>query len=283
MKKRITLLVVTIIAIGALITGCGSSSQTTATADKSSSSGEAKKDNKTFKIIADDVPHAELLEFVKPNLAKEGINIEVIPPTGGETGCESVETGEVDMNYFAHWPYIKTVNESKGFHLVSAGNIHVEPIGCYSKKYKSKDEIPSNAKIVIPNDASNEFRGLSILEKAGFIKLKEGTSSVNTTVKDIDKYLKPIEITEMDSAQILRVADDFDAYVTNTNKILEAGIDPNTALFREGADSPYANILVVKEGNENKPEVKAIYKALTTPEVKKFIEEKYKGAVVPAF
>lgn len=282
MRKKIMLMIVTIIALGALIVGCGSSSKTAET-NTNNSSKTTDTAGKTFKIIADDVPHAELLEFIKPKLAEEKINIEIIPPTGGETGCEAVENGEVDMNYFAHLPYINTVNKEKGFHLVNAGNIHVEPIGCYSNKYKSKDEIPDNAKIVIPNDASNEFRGLSILEKAGFIKLKEGTSSVNTTVKDIEKYIKPIEITEMDSAQILRVAQDFDAYVTNTNKILEAKIDPNTALFREGADSPYANILAVKEGNENKPEVKAIYKALTTEEVRQFIKDKYKGAVVPAF
>lgn len=271
MKKRITLLIGTIIAIGALTVGCGSSSKTE----------EASTNSKTFKIMASDVPHAELLEFVKPKLAEEGINIEVIPYS--KTASESVETGEIDMHFCAHWPAVKTTNEAKGYHLVNAGSIHVEPIGCYSNKYKSKEEIPDNAKIVIPNDASNEYRGLSILEKAGFIKLKAGTSNINTTVKDIEEYIKPIQITEMDSAQILRVAQDFDAYVTNTNKILEAKIDPNTALFREGADSPYANILAVKEGNENKPEVKAIYKALTTEEVRKFIQDKYKGAVVPAF
>lgn len=158
----------------------------------------------------------------------------------------------------------------------------MEPIAAYSTKYKTLAEIPDNASIVIPNDATNEYRSLKILEQAGFIKLRPDLDSLRASLTDIEQYIKPVSIKEIDSAQIINLADEFDVYITNTNKILEAGIDPTTNLFRETPDSPYANIIAVKEGRENDEAIKELVSELRSDATKNFITEKYKGAVIPA-
>lgn len=280
MKKRI-LLGAAILSIALALLGCGkvdtkSSDSTTVTKEFS------KEKPITLKVLADQVPHSELLEFVKPKLAEEGINLEVTI-LQNDHGNEDTDNGEFDVNFFQHVPYLDSVKKEKGYDLASAGNIHVEPIGFYSAKHKSKEEIKDGAVIGIPNDVTNEYRALKILEENGFIKLKSGLEAYSATVKDIAEYTKKITIKEIDSAQLIRLQNDFDGYITNTNKILEAGIDPNTALFREGKDSPYANILVTKTSRINDPAIVALKNALTTEEVRKFIEDKYKGAVIPAF
>jgi D-methionine transport system substrate-binding protein len=251
---------------------------------KPASGTERKPAGTVLKVQADVVPHAELLEFVKPKLADQGIVLDIITTTDSALANEQVANGELDANFFQHEPYLKSIVAEKGFDLVNGGNIHVEPIGAYSVKYKSVAEIPNTASIAIPNDATNEYRALRILEQAGFITLKKGTDVYQTTVENtVDVYVKPVVLHELDSALILRVKEDFDVYITNTNKVLEAGIDTTTVLFREGADSPYANILAVKAGRVNDPALKALYAALTSADVRQFIESRYKGAVIPAF
>ncbi|MDR2149408.1 MAG: methionine ABC transporter substrate-binding protein [Spirochaetaceae bacterium] len=234
-------------------------------------------------VVADLVPHTELLEFVKPQLATQGIDLTVISYGDVTNGNAQTSAGEFDANFFQHEPYLQSVVKEMGYDLVNAGNIHVEPIGAYSEKFRTKEELPDTATIAIPNDATNEFRALTILAENGFLRLKENTDIYATTALDVAEYLKPITLVEMDSAAILRVRDQFDAYITNTNKVLEAGIDTQTVLFREGRDSPYANILVVKPSRLNDPAIKALYHALTSEEVRQFITERYKGAVIPAF
>lgn len=239
----------------------------------------------TLTIAADAVPHTELLEFVKDDLAKQGITLDIITLSGDTyaTANEQTSNGEFDANFFQHVPYLNSVVSEKGLKLVSIGGIHVEPIGFYSTKYKSVSEIPEDATFAIPNDATNEYRALKILEQNGFIKLKATIENYSATIADIETYIKPITLVELDSANIIRVNDEFDGYITNTNKILEAGIDPNSALFREGADSPYANILVTAADRENDPALLAVVSALRTEKVRSFIEDTYKGAVIPAF
>jgi D-methionine transport system substrate-binding protein len=236
----------------------------------------------TLKIVADIVPHQELLEFVKPGLAAKGIDLEIYN-TEGRLANEQTSNGEFDANFFQHEPYLKSVSAEQGFDLVNAGNIHVEPIGAYSEKYKTLEEIPLHAVIALPNDATNEFRALTILSQNGFITLKENTEVFNTSILDVAEYLKPVTLVELDAAAIIRIRDQFDVYITNTNKVLEAGIDTGGVLFREGADSPYANILAVKSGRLNDPAIRALAAALTSEEVRVFIENKYHGAVIPAF
>jgi D-methionine transport system substrate-binding protein len=235
-------------------------------------------------VQADIVPHAELLEFVKPHLAAQGIDLEVNTRTDSSLANEQVTAGELDANFFQHEPYLNSIIAERGFDLVNAGNIHVEPIGAYSEKYTNTGAIPANAVIAIPNDATNEYRALTILEKAGFITLKKGTDVYQTTVANtVDTYLKPVRLQELDSALILRVRQDFDVYITNTNKVLEAGIDTSKVLFREDKDSPYANIIAVKKNRANDPAITALVAALRSEDVRAFIESRYKGAVIPAF
>jgi ABC-type metal ion transport system, periplasmic component/surface antigen len=237
----------------------------------------------TIKVLADVVPHAELLEFVKPKLAAQGINLEITISDFSRDGNEAVDQGEYDANYFEHQPYLDSVKAEKGYDLANAGNIHVEPIGFYSKKWKSLKDLPKNATFEIPNDVTNEYRALKILETAGFLKLKAGIKVGQATLRDVDKYLKPVKLVEIDAGQLVRDLPDFDGGVINTNRVLEAGIDTSTAFFREGKDSPYANIIVTKSSRVNDPAIQALVKALRSEDVRKFINDKYKGAVIPAF
>jgi D-methionine transport system substrate-binding protein len=237
----------------------------------------------TIKVLADVVPHAELLEFVKPKLAALGVKLEITVSDFSRDGNEAVDQGEYDANYFEHQPYLDSVKAEKGYDLANAGNIHVEPIGFYSKKWKSQKELPKNATFEIPNDVTNEYRALKILETAGYIKLKSGIKVGQATLRDVDKYLKPIKIVEIDGGQLIRDLPDFDGGVINTNKVLEAGIDTSTVFFREGKDSPYANIIVTKSSRVKDPAIQALVAALRSEDVRKFIGQKYKGSVIPAF
>jgi D-methionine transport system substrate-binding protein len=250
----------------------------------STTAAPTAKSGQRLNVQSDIVPHADLLEFVKPKLAAQGIDLNIITTTDSALANEQVANGELDANFFQHEPYLKSIVAERGFDLVNGGNIHVEPIGAYSEKYATVAEIPNSATIAIPNDATNEYRALRILEQAGFITLKTGQDVYQTTAANtVDKYLKPVTLQELDSALILRVRQDFDVYITNTNKVLEAGIDTRKVLFREGADSPYANIIAVKTSRANDPAIQALVAALRTEEVRQFINGKYNGAVIPAF
>jgi D-methionine transport system substrate-binding protein len=237
----------------------------------------------TIKVLADVVPHAELLNFVKPKLAAIGVNLEVVVTDFSRDGNEAIDNGEYDANFFQHVPYLESVKAEKGYDLANAGNIHVEPIGFYSSKWKSLKELPKNAVFEIPNDVTNEYRALRILEIAGFIKLKSGIKVGQATLRDVEKYLKPVKLVEIDAGQLVRDLPDFDGGVINTNRVLEAGIDATKAFFREGKDSPYANIITVKSSRVKDPAIVALVKALRSEDVRKFILDKYKGAVIPAF
>ena len=292
MKKRLFVGAVTLGLMTALM-GCSSVDKTSSaqvnTENEKVASAGSESENKTGNVetikligLADLVPHNELIELVKPALSKQGIEIEIVSTAADATWLDKLNGGEVDFAFFAHWPYVEEYNDVSGVKIANAGNIHVEPISAYSNEYQSVEEVPDNAKFVIPNDATNEYRALKIIEKAGFIKLDPNLKELKASVKDIVEYVKPIEITEIDSIQIIGLAQDFDVYITNTNKALEAGIDTTKYLFREDANSPYANIIAVKEERLEDPGIKALVKALQSDETKKFIEEKYNGAVIPA-
>lgn len=235
----------------------------------------------TLKGIADLVPHSELIEFVAPKLAEQGIIIDLVANYADSNTNERLNSGEIDFNFFQHEPYLLSEVEVNGFDLVSVGGIHVEPITAYSDNYASIDALPENPVVAIPNDVTNEYRALRILEQNGFIKLNEETQfSLSATVADITEYVKPLEIIELDSAQIIPTKADYDFYIANTNKVLEAGITPNK-LFSEGADSPYANIIAVRTEDKDNPAILALVEALKSDETKEFIREKYGDAVIP--
>lgn len=281
-KRRISTLVIgSIVALSLLVTGCGSSTQKSGTATNSESANKAV----TLKVGATPVPHAEILEYIKPVLAKEGINLEIVKFTDYNLPNPAVDNGEIDANFFQHTPYLETFTKDRGLKLVSIGTVHIEPMGLYSKKVTKVDEFKSGDTIAIPNDASNGGRALVVLEKAGLIKLKAGVG-IKATVLDIVENPKQLKITAIEAAQLPRVLTDpkVTGAVINTNYALEGGLNPTKdALFIEDKNSPYANIVVAKESRKDDPNLKKLVKALNTPEVKKFIEDTYKGAVVPAF
>lgn len=278
MRKRKLLagLLVATTVLG-LMTGCGSSNSSKA----KESEDTAEEGEVVLKGIADLVPHSEIIEYVKPKLEEQGIKIELVSTAADSTTNEKLNAGEIDFNYFKHEPYLKSEVEANGYDIVSAGGIHVEPITAYSDKYSSKDEIPENAVVAIPNDATNEYRALRILEQNGFIELDDAVEdSLSASVDDITEYKIPLQIVELDSAQIIPTKDDYDFFITNTNKALEAGID-SAKLFSEGADSPYANIIAVRSEDKDNPAIQALVEALLDEDTQKFIEEKYDGAVIP--
>ena len=244
-------------------------------------SGEETTEKIVLKGIVDLVPHSEIIEHVRPQLEEQGIYIELVATSADSTTNERLNAGEIDFNYFQHLPYLESEVETNGYKLVSAGGIHIEPITAYSDKYTSVDQIPDNAVVAIPNDGTNEYRALRILEINGFIVLDDtARDSLSASVSDITSYVKPIEIVEIDSAQIIPTKDDYDFFITNTNKALEAGITSNK-LFSEGEDSPYANIIAVREEDQDNPAVKALVDALLSEETQQWIQDNYNGAVIP--
>ena len=237
----------------------------------------------TITVAATAVPHAEILEFVKPALAKEGVDLQVKVFTDYVQPNVQVSEKRLDANFFQHQPYLDEFNKSRGTKLVSVAGVHVEPFGAYSSKYKKLDELPQGATVVIPNDATNGGRALLLLDKAGLIKLKD-TKNILATSKDISENPKGLKFRELEAATLPRVLSQVDLALINTNYALEAKLDPKKdALVIEGSDSPYVNNLVAREDNKDSDGIQKLAKALRTPEVKKFIEEKYKGAIVPAF
>lgn len=241
----------------------------------------AGEETVVLKGIADLVPHSEIIEYVKPKLAEQGIEIVLVSTAADATTNEKLNAGEIDFNYFQHDPYLQSEITANGYDLANAGGIHVEPITAYSDKYDSKEAIPENAVVAIPNDATNEYRALRILELNGFIKLTDSAKdSLSASVSDITEFIIPLEIVELDSAQIIPTKADYDFFITNTNKALEAGITSNK-LFSEGSDSPYSNIIAVRSEDKDNPAVKALVDALLAEDTQNFIREKYNGAVIP--
>lgn len=236
-----------------------------------------------LRVAASAVPHAEILNFVKPALAKEGVELDVKVFTDYVQPNVQVAEKRLDANFFQHQPYLDEFNKSRGTSLVSVGGVHVEPFGAYSSKIKDLKELPQGANVVIPNDATNGGRALLLLQKAGVITLKD-PSNILSTPKDIAENPKGIKVRELEAATLPRVLTQVDLALINTNYALEAKLNPTEdALAIEGSDSPYVNILVTREDNKDSPAVQKLVKALHSDEVKAFILEKYKGAVVPAF
>lgn len=274
MKKWLTS-VFSLITATVLLSGCN---QETSQKESNQSTTE-----KVINIAATPVPHVEILEVAKPLLAKEGIKLNIIQMTDYVRPNLALADKEVDANYFQTIPYFEAFTKERQLNFSNIANIHIEPMGMYSNKIKSLNDIKDGDQIAIPNDPSNDGRALVLLQKAGLIKLKEGVG-INGTPRDIVENPKHLKIVEMNAPQLPRALNDVSLAVINTNFALEAKLDPaKDALFIEQKDSPYVNILAVRAGEENRPEIIALKKALTSDEVKQFIEQKYQGAIVPAF
>lgn len=234
-------------------------------------------------VAATPVPHAEILEAVKPLLAEQGVELNVRIFTDYVQPNLQVNQKRMDANFFQHKPYLDEFNESRNTQLISAAGVHIEPFGAYSKKIKTLDELPEGASVAIPNDATNGGRALLLLAKAGVIELSP-EAGIAATPRDITKNPKNIRVRELEAATLPRVLNQVDLALINTNYALEAGLNPTAdALVIEDADSPYVNILVINADDKDSPAIKKLVDALHSDTARQFIETQYKGAVVPAF
>lgn len=228
------------------------------------------------------VPHAEILEFIKPTLAAEGFPIEIKVFNDYVQPNTQLAERRIDVNYFQTKPYLDEFNAARGSDLITVAGVHVEPLGAYSRKHTALAAIPNGADVALPNDASNTGRSLLLLQSAGLITLRDGQNPLQT-VRDIASNPKNLRFREIEAATLPRVLDQVDLAVINTNYALDAGLKPRTdALALEGGDSPYVNYLVARPDNQNDPRIQALAAALRSQAVKDFIAQKYDGAVVPA-
>ena len=272
LKKALALALTGAVLVGAFA-GCGAKKD----------SGD-KKETKKIVIGASPSPHADILKVAKKELKKEGYELEIKEYSDYVQPNTALESGDLDANYFQHKPYLDDFNKQKKTHLVSAGTIHYEPFGIFPGKTKTLKALKNGA---VPNDTTNEARALLLLQDQGLIKLKDG-AGLTATKKDIVENKKDLAIKEIEAAQIPRSLKDVDIAVVNGNYALEAGLKVNKdALATEDADSigakTYGNVVAVKKGNEKTDATKALIKALKSDTVKKYINDKYDGAVVPLF
>ena len=276
MKKKIAVLLALVMLFSAFsaLAGCGNSGD--------GGSG----DDKTITVGASPAPHAEILNVAKELLAEEGYTLEIKEYNDYILPNNAVENGELDANFFQHITYMNDFNEENGTHLVAVAETHYEPMGLYPGKTSSIDELQEGASIAIPNDGTNEARALFLLEAQGLIKLKDGMDFTATKL-DIEDNPMNLDIMEMEAAQLVRALEDVDMAVINGNYAITAGLSIDNVLAIESADSDaataYVNVVAVKEGNENNEAIQALVKAITSDEVKNYINETYGDAVVPVF
>ncbi|MEU3573502.1 MetQ/NlpA family ABC transporter substrate-binding protein [Kitasatospora sp. NPDC036755] len=257
------------------LAACGSSGSSSADSDP----------NAPLKVVASPTPHGQILKYVKDNLAeKAGLKLDIKEVTDYVTPNTAVQDGSADANFFQHVPYLEDFNKKRGTDIVSVEPVHLEPLGAYSKKVKSLADLADGATVGLPNDATNEGRALKLLADNKLITLKDGVTTAATPA-DVTGNPKNLKWKELEAAQLPRSVADLDAAVINGNYAIDAGLKPTTdALVLEKAEgNPYANILAVKKGKENDPRVKKLAELLHSAEVKKYIEDTFQGAVIPAF
>ena len=245
--------------------------------------GGKSESGTTLKVGASPEPHSKMLALVKDDLKKEGIDLEIIEFADYVKPNLSLADKEIDANFIQHLPYLESFNKENKTDLVSLGSIHIEPMGVYSEKIKSIDKLPNGASVTIPNDASNGARALLLLEKNGLIKLDK-KAGFNATEKDIIENPKNLKFQALEAATLPRTLKDVDIAVINGNYAIQAGLNAKKdAILLEENSSPYANIIAIRKGDENRPELKALLKAMQSDKIKKYIEDNFKGAVIPAF
>jgi D-methionine transport system substrate-binding protein len=246
-------------------------------------SGSGKQDDNVLTVAATAMPHAEILKQAKPLLAKEGVELQVKVFADYVQPNTQVAEKNIDLNYFQTKPYLDAFNRERGTRLTIITGVHIEPFGAYSRKYKSIAELPDGASVTLPNDPSNNSRALLLLARNGLITLEDPRNEMST-LKDIAATPKHLHCRELEAAMLPRTLDEVDLALINTNYALAAGLNPTKdALLIEDKNSPYVNYLVGRPDNQNDPRVQKLARALTSPEIKAFIEQKYHGAVLPAF
>lgn len=298
MKKAISIIAAAALAVSLTACGGGAAEETTAAATtaaekaeesaktEATEAAETKAELEEIIVGASPAPHAEILEAAAAAMEKKGYKLVIKEYTDYVQPNLALDTGDLDANYFQHFPYLEQFNAEKGTKLVSAASIHYEPFGIYAGKAASLNDLADGAKVAVPNDATNEARALLLLEAQGLIKLTEGVG-VNATKADVAENPKNLDILEIEAAQLPRSLQDVDIAVINGNYAIDAGLKMADALAIEDSESigatTYGNVVAVQEGHENDPAVKALVEVLTSDEIKGFIEDTYAGAVVPLF
>jgi len=274
MKKILSLLLATAL----FLVACGNKNENKEST--SSQSGAAK----TEKLIvgATPIPHAELLNLVKDDLKKEGIELEIVEFNDYVQPNKALADKSIDANFFQHVPYMEDFGKKNHIDMVAVGNIHLEPMALYSKKIKNVNDLKNGDTLIIPNDPTNGGRALILLDKAGIIKLKDNTK-LDSTPADIIKNPKNIKIETLSNEQIAPRLSEVAGAIINSNFAIDAKVTKNEIILIEGKDSPYVNVVTVLKENQNDERVKKLVKALQSEKIKKYIEEKYDGRVIPAF
>ena len=278
-KKNRKLAAIAIAALGIVLAfglaACGGSSSSSS----GSASASAASDDKVIKVAASPTPHAVILnEAVAPQVEKAGYKLEVVEFTDYVLPNTATEDGEVDANYFQHIPYLDKFNEENGTHLVNVAAVHIEPMSVYAGKTASFDELADGATVAVPNDTTNEARALALLQKAGLIELND-PNDLAATPKDIKSNPKNLQFKEVEAATVPTILPDVDIAVINTNYAIGANLSKDLILITESAESPYVNVLVVKEGNENSEKTKVLIDAISSQEVKDYIAANFEDCV----
>jgi D-methionine transport system substrate-binding protein len=284
MKNRIIGLIIITALTAGVLAGCGQSSGTVSKDKDSEQRSEIEKELEPIKVGAGVTPHAEILREIQDDLEKKGYALEVVEYNDYVLPNTALEDGDLDANYFQHKPYLDDFNAENGTHIVGVANVHFEPLGIYAGKTKSLADLKDGAGVAVPNDTTNEARALLLLEQEGLIKLKE-KAGLQATILDIQENPLNLKIKELEAAQVARAVSDVDIACINGNYAIEAGLEEAIAL--ESAESEaaetYANLIAVKEGNEDTEKTQALVEAVLSNKVKDFITANYKGAVVPVF
>lgn len=272
MKKVLSLALIIVLSLSILV-GCSSDG-----------GNETDSENlEKIKIGVTPEPHKKLVELVVDDLKEDGVEVEIVEFTDYVTPNTTLADGEIDANFFQHGPYFEDFIEKQDVELISIGNVHVEPMALYSNSIDSLDDLEDNSEIGIPNDSVNGGRALLLLQANGLIKLDE-SAGIEASPKDIVDNPKNLTFSELEAAFLPRALDDVAAAVINGNYALEADLNPLTdGLLIEDGDSPYANLVAVRKGEENEEKFAKLLKALQSDKIKTYIEDTYEGAVVPAF
>jgi len=283
MKKLLAGLLLSVLVLALAACGAGNKDEA-GSGDKTDDSAKTEE-NVTLKIGASNTPHAVILEKAKPILAKEGIDLEIETYQDYVLPNQDLDSGEIEANYFQHIPYLEQQIKDNGYDFVNAGGVHIEPIGIYSKKYKSLEELPKGATILLSNSVSDHGRMLSLLEAKGLIKLKDGIDKTAAEIKDIVDNPKDFKFDSNTAPELLVQMfenEEGDAVLINSNYAIDNGLNPiEDAIELEDKESPYVNIIAVRAGDENKPEIKKLLEVLKSKEIQDFIVNEWKGSVVP--
>lgn len=285
MKKLLAGLFLSVLVLALAACGAGNKDEAGSTTGDKADDNAKTEEKVTLKIGASNTPHAVILEKAKPILAKEGIDLEIETYQDYVLPNQDLDSGTIDANYFQHIPYLNLQIKDNGYDFVNAGGVHIEPIGIYSKKHKSLEDLPKGATILLSNSVSDHGRMLSLLEAKGLIKLKDGIDKTAAEIKDIVDNPKDFKFDANTAPELLVQMfenEEGDAVLINSNYAIDNGLNPiKDAIALEDKESPYVNIIAVRAGDENKPEIKKLLEVLTSKEIQDFILDEWKGAVVP--